>query len=153
MNDKKEIWSYFTETVEFPREVAHNPLPYGTVWVYISSTFLNGFINYVQPISCFVVDRYTPPDQALENKKFRMSKKNAIESIISGKENFSHTDLHCLEDDIILLAEIEVNEKDVLNKFMFFWFDCDVSDCCIGKFETADTKEQVIESVKNWLEK
>ena len=28
-------------------------LPYGTVWNYVSSTILNGFINYVKPIDVY----------------------------------------------------------------------------------------------------
>ena len=36
---------------------------------------------------------------------------------------------------------------------MFFYFDEDVSDCCIGKFETNDSKEEVIQSIINWLER
>ena len=35
---------------------------------------------------------------------------------------------------------------------MFFWFDMDVSDCSIGRFETSDSKNIVFESLKNWLD-
>ena len=38
------------------------------------------------------------------------------------------------------------------NKYMFFWFDCDVSDCVIGRFFIDDSQEEVIASVEAWLE-
>ena len=31
--------------------------------------------------------------------------------------------------------------------------DMDVSDCCIGKFQTTDSEEIICESLTNWLEK
>lgn len=55
---RKTIFDYFIDVVDYPTEIVHNPIPYGTMWNYISSTFLNGVINYVKPISCYVIDRY-----------------------------------------------------------------------------------------------
>jgi hypothetical protein len=166
MAKKKTIWDYFENNVDYPSEVAHNPLPYGTVWCYISSTFLNGIINYVKPISCFVLDRYTADDENVGDRNFTVrnkgefgnwhkwdgTKKELINAITSGEKEMHHTDMNCFGDDITLLAEIETNEDDNKGRYMFFWFDCDVSDCCIGKFETTDTKEEVIQSMINWLD-
>jgi hypothetical protein len=67
-----------------------------------------------------------------------------------------HTELNCFRDDIVILAEIEAENYDSNNKpnkFMFFYFDEDVSDCCVGKFKTNDSKEEVIQSIINWLER
>ncbi len=166
MAKKKTIWDYFEDNIDYPSEVAHKPLPYGTVWCYISSTFLNGIINYVKPISCFVLDRYTADDENIGDGNFTVcnkgefgkwhkwagTKKELITAITSGEKEMYHTDMNCFGDDIALLAEIETNEEDGKGRYMFFWFDCDVSDCCIGKFETTDTKEDVIQSMKNWLD-
>ena len=152
---KKSIWDYFNEKIEYPKEVAHETLPYGTVWCYISSTFLNGMINYVKPISCFVVDRYTHDDEEVgagsSHFKWDGSKRELIDAIIAGEKEIYHTYLNCFSDDIIILTKIETN-KDDDGLYMFFWFDCDVSDCCIGKFKTKDKEEDVIQSVKNWLD-
>ena len=63
----KTIWNYFNESIDYPSEVAHNPIPYGTIWCYISSTFLNEFINYVNPIKCYLIDRYTPDDEKVDD--------------------------------------------------------------------------------------
>ena len=142
----KNIWDYFEDSEDYPSEIVHNPLPYGTVWCYISSTFLNGIINYVTPISCYVIDRYTADDEVVREG---FTKRELINSIVSGENH--QVNLHCFQDDIIILAKIKTNEKDD-GKYIFFWFDCDVSDCCIGKFETEDSQKDVINSVKNWLD-
>lgn len=149
MTKNKNIWSYFDDNVEYPKDVAHNTLPYGTIWCYISSTFLNGLVNYVKPISCFVIDRYTSPQTVISNEHGRKSE--LIKSIIEGKKVY-HTNLHMFQDDFIILSKIENEENDGKGRYMFFWFDCDVSDCCIGKFETEDDIETVKNSVKLWLD-
>ncbi|PCJ57324.1 MAG: hypothetical protein COA65_09705 [Rhodospirillaceae bacterium] len=164
--ENKIIWDYFGVDIEFPQEIAHNTLPYGTVWCYIASTFLDGFINHVKPISCYVLDRYTPGDQIIDDKEVRVwdknkagemhkwkgTKKGLIDALISGEKETCHTDLDCFDDDVVILAEIETKKKDSFGRYMFFWFDCDVSDCRIGKFETSDSKGMVVKSVVNWLE-
>ena len=161
----KKIWDYFDENIEYPKEIAHNPIPYGTVWCYISSTFLNGMINYVKPINCFVLDRYTAPDENVGDRNFTVcnkgefgkwhkwngSKKELIDVIVSGEKEMYHTKLDCFGDDIIILAKIET-ENDDTDKYIFFWFDMDCSDCSVGKFETDDLESDVIQSVVNWLE-
>lgn len=163
MNKNKTIWDYFNDNIEYPREVAFNPIPYNTVWTYISVTFLNGFINYVNPIKCYLIDRYTPDNENINSVKYQIedsyewltfdgTKGELKDKILKEEIKLYHTELSCFSDDIIILSEIEHNEKDGLNRFMFFWFDMDVSDCSIGRIETNDTKEEIIQSLINWLE-
>lgn len=163
MNKNKTIWDYFNDNIEYPKEVAFNPIPYNTVWTYISVTFLNGFINYVKPFKCYLIDRYTPNSENINDVKYQIeggyewltfngTKGELKDKILKEEIKLYHTKLSCFSDDIIILSEIEHNEKDGLNRFMFFWFDMDVSDCSIGRIETKDTKEEVIQSVVNWLE-
>lgn len=168
MENKKEFWDYFDDTVEYPKDIVYNPIPWNVAWTYISSTFLNGFVNYVNPIACYVVNRYVKETEDItENNvsikkigdnnwhKFTGTKKELIDAIVSGEVEFYHTDLSCFGDDIIILAEIEDerNNEKGKNKFMFFWFDMDVSDCSIGRIKTDDYKEFVVESLENWLTK
>jgi len=66
-----------------------------------------------------------------------------------------HTELNCFGDDIVILAgldDMESASDDEEKTYIFFWFDSDVSDCSIGKFKTTDTREEVIQSLINWLE-
>jgi hypothetical protein len=78
-----------------------------------------------------VLDRYEP-DKTEKIKKLKRQ---------------THTKLSQFGDDIIILSEIGENT------YMFFWFDMDVSDCYIGRFETTDSKDKVIDSLTNWLNK
>ena len=153
----KTILDYFDDSEDYPKEVAHDPLPYGIVWNYISNTFLNGFINYVKPIKVYQLDRYTGEDESLDVDYLQIRagiggefsiKSNLRKLVINNEIQFMHTKLNVFGDDIIILAKIEGNE----NGYMFFQFDCDVSDCSIGKFETTDSVEDVVQSVVNWLE-
>jgi hypothetical protein len=144
----KNIFDYFDETVDYPSNVVEDPIPYGICWNYISSTLLNGFINYVKPIAIYAIDRYTPDDEEItvhehdDNMNWKnttATKKEIRDRIINGKIQSFHTDLHILQDDIVILAKLN-NEtkffqpnwiKEIMpeNKYIFFWFDCDVSDC------------------------
>lgn len=132
----KTIMDYFDDEVDYPSDVALNPLPMNTLYCYISSTFLDGFINYVTPLKVFVLDRYED-DKTEEIKTIKYE---------------VHRKLSCLGDDIIILAKIESEDEPAINRFMFFWFDMDVSDCQIGRFETTDKPFQVFEALNNWLE-
>lgn len=166
MEKKKQIWDYFEDNIEFPKDVAYNPIPWNVAWTYISSTFLNGFINYVEPLACYVVNRYTKETEDISDRdisicdrgsskwhKWNGTKIELINSIISGNKEMYHTKLNCFGDDIIILAKIEdeFNNEKGKNKFMFFWFDMDVSDCSIGRIKTEDNEEIVIEALENWL--
>jgi len=159
MTQKKKIWDYFNDTIEFPKNVADDPIPYGEAWVYISATFLNGFVNYMKPFGCYVINRYKKEDADISDNnvsfgnwtKFKGTKKELIDLIISGKKEVYHTDLRCFSDDIIIVGEIEDGISDDNGKYIFFWFDMDVSDCSIGRFKTSDTKEEILKSVENWL--
>ncbi len=162
----KTIWDYFDKTVEHPREVADNPIPYGTVWTYISSTFLNGFINYVKPIGCYVVNRYTREEDDISDRGFYLRtkgdskwshfkgiKRELIDIIVSELREVYHTDLSCFGDDIIIVAEVSDYDYngETEGKYIFFWFDMDAPNCSIGKFQTKDSKEEILKSVENWL--
>lgn len=164
----KKIWDYFENNVEYPHEVIHNPIPYNTVWTYISSTYLNGLVNYLTPIKIYLIDRYTPDSEVISDRhvsyrliekgnsfswqKFTGTKGELKELFLSGEIDFYHTHMDCFADDIVILAEFEHNEIDGLGRYMFLWYDMDCSDCSVGKFVTSDTKEQVIQSIQNWLE-
>ncbi len=138
----KTIWDYFEDSVDYPDGVASDPIPYGTVWCYISSTFLNGFINYVEPIKVYQIDRYTAENEIINGK----TKAEWRKLVLEGKDQSVHCNLRMFRDDIVILSNIGIG------KYMFFYFDMDVSDCCVGRFETDDSEEEVAKSVVNWLE-
>lgn len=160
---KKEILDYFVDEIEYPSFKAHNILPYGVLWEYVSSTFLNGFVNYVTPVKIFQIDRYTPESEELKAnyvhnlgddwQEFVGTKSDLRKLVVEGKARFCHTQLGIFRDDIMILAEIEDGEDEGEDRYMFFWYDSDISDCSIGRFETTDKKEEVIQSFVNWLDR
>jgi len=163
----KIIWNYFDDKIEYPKNVSGNPIPYGEYWEYISSTFLNGFINYVRPFGCYVLNRYTKETDDISErnvsffdkgdfpnwKKFKGTKKELIDSFLYETKETFHTNLSCFGDDILIIAEAgdKYSDEEKNGKYIFFWFDMHVSDCGIGRFETVDSKEDILISVENFL--
>lgn len=150
---------YFEDQINYPKHVVHEPLPIDTLWNYVSSDILNAFINHVKPIKWYAIDRYTNLNWVVDNK----TKRDTIEGFISQQLKFPHTKLSMFNDDCIILAEYDFQYNDweyedteyqeliKMNHFIFFWFDCDTSDCSIGKFRTADSKEEVINNLESTL--
>lgn len=148
---KNFIEKYFTDHIQYPSMVAENILPMNEHWAYISTTFLNGFINYVKPIKAFVLTRYTAWESNLEhevslrdpvsgNWEKHAGTKDEIYRLFIQPGRNSHTNLHSLEDDVLILAKTDGDSPC----YFFFWFDCDVSDGCIGRFQTSAPEEEVV---------
>lgn len=138
MEENKENFmnEYFSDEYEpLPPYKTMEPFKNGTYYNYVSNTLLNGVINYVKPIKVYLMDRYTED---------LLKRHNAIRRFNTDPE--FHTNLGAFEDDIILLAYEEESEF-----YWFFWFDCDCSDCSIGRFTTEDSKEEVVESFTKWV--
>jgi hypothetical protein len=66
--------------------------------------------------------------------------------VIGGK---GHPDLTDLEDDTILLCR---GPDDHPYEWWIFWFDQDVSDCCVGCFQTDGNEATVIADFHTWIE-
>lgn len=156
--NKKSIWDYFEIQEDYPQEVVHNILPYGTIWCYISNTFLNGLVNYAKPIKCYILERHSDNNKQVRissispKLKYSGTKNELINKINSFELKFHEASLRIFNDDVIILSEIPTTLNDDINRYIFFWFDYEVSDCCIGKFETNDSEEDVKETLYNWLE-
>ena len=140
MADK--FMDYFTEEIEYPKMVGYEIMPWGHYWEYISSTFLNGFINYVDIKFAFLVDRYTIDDGYNDHEDVELKKQALIDFL---RKKDVHTHLSEFQDDIIVLGEVEKNS------YMFFWFDCDVSDCCIARFKTSDQLFKIKENLRAFV--
>lgn len=123
---------YFDDHEWYPKGVMDNLLPWGTLWCYISSTFLDGMINYVTIESAFVGNRYSPDNS-----------KSEILDLERGK---FHTKLDVFGDDIVILASIAEG------KYAYFYYDMDVSDCSIGRFETDTPKNKLLEEFRKHCE-
>jgi len=127
----KNIYDYFNDIIEYP-EINKEILPYNILYEYISSTFLNGFVNYAKWFKCWLIDRYYSNEAKTEN------------IIKFNTDNHPHTELGNLCDDIVLLGTME-------DCYIFMYYDCDVSDCQIGRFKTEDQRFIIVDSVINYF--
>ena len=116
------------------------PFKYGFFYEYVSSTLLNGIINYVDIICANVLCRYT--DIGKENELQKQ-----IEEFNKSDGEYN-TELGQFSDDVIILA-YEENTK----AYWYFWFDYDVSDCCVGRFKTDLSKQEVIDLYNKELDR
>lgn len=147
MQEELEIWDLFDNVEMYPRCIAERGVPQGTCYTYISSTFLNGFINYVNPFYVAMIERYN--EGWLNEEEYR---KKVLEELKSPHTDYSPR----LFDDIFILAESEntiyfneLNMKDN-RSYWFFWSDRDCSDCSIGRFFIGDvTKKEVIKALEH----
>lgn len=147
---------YFYDTVEYPTNVVGEILPINTLWSYISNSFLEGFINYVNIDCAYVLGRYQDWDAEFDEpivlhgahpeQKSCTTKSEVFEFITTVKQ--CHTKIWSFQDDVVLLSRAR-HDPSI---YLYFWFDCDVSDCCIGRFQTHDTHEQVVEKFKKHVE-
>ena len=137
---------YFTNDEEYPSNVCDDLLPWGTFWCYVSSTFLNGFINYVHVEKAYLANRYTEMDEVIECGEHAGTTKRSVFDKLTVNPPI-HANLHAFSYDLVLLTKISEG------KYMMFWFDCDVSDCCIGRFVTADTEADVIAEFDKFVNK
>lgn len=108
---------------EYPDNVAERGVPQGMFYEYISSSFLDGFVNYVEIFAAYVLQ---PPNAALSEYK-----KDIEKALNNAHTKFRDFGLI----DVILLAETE-------NSFWIFWYDPDVSDCCIARCDKKVDKEE-----------
>ena len=155
---------YFTDGVDYPNILGGDILPDGTLWSYVSSTFLNGFINYAQAIKCYLMNRYRDWNEERENDDLKLhhrppmenkwvdhvfkTKEEVYQFVLKNPTGYIHSELGVFNDDILVLGKV----KDTPNKYIFFWFDLDVSDCCIGVFTTEDTEETVVNEFRSYVQ-
>jgi len=161
----KNILNYFPENVEYPEDIAERPLPFGTLYSYVSSTFLNGFINYVDILKAYVAERYHKWDEPLQDgykisitdppgsfnwvSKICYTKNELFGNITIPRSNF-HSDFVDFQDDVIILAQAQ-NKLENSQCFYLFWYDRDCSDCLIGRFVSGDSKEDIIKAFDYYI--
>lgn len=155
---------YFPDEVDYPRlRERAEILPFGELWSYVSSSFLNGFVNSCSdkpPLRAYVFGRYTaadetpykdcddrpsyqePPGSFKWQQVDESLTKRQLFDLLTRPSVLAHTRLGIFSDDVLALFYSKLDDgKDC---YWFFWFDMDVSDCGIGRFVTEDSQEVVV---------
>ncbi len=162
---------YFTDFVEYPlasqSQLPANILPFATLWTYVNSNFVNGFLNCGKLLAISLLNRYNSKDKILDPETDIIQSNLIIPGEINKYETVTyyfkqellnyfykgyksgHTDFSIFNDDIFLLNKIQ-NENDY--HYLFIWLDCDVSDCAIGRFKTSDPESEIILKFHDWAD-
>lgn len=168
----KKFLDYFPNQEEYPRAIAFRLLPVGSLWEYVSETFLNGLINYVTPIKAYVLGRYRPwfssqshqdetihlqvrePPNSFNWVKVAAKDKDEAFKLLTEPGRVLHLNLKDFDDNIVILAHPKDAKgyPEAEKMYYFFWFDCDVSDCVIGRFVTDDPEEKVAELFAEYIQ-
>lgn len=129
----KDLFDMF-EWIEYPENTALvEGLQNNVMYDYVSTTYLNGFINYVDIIKCFMIRHYGDNE---EWKKFV----NNVDSKVDPHTDLSDSDKY---DDVIIIA----SSGDF---YIIFWSNCDCSNSSIGKISKScfESDDDVVEALK-----
>ena len=109
----------------------------GVRYTYVGTPWLDGLVNSCKPfLAAFVVERYRVLDAG------RLAQ-------VAEQQGF-HSKLDAFGDDVLLLGQC-VDEETGEPVYVVLWFDCDVSDSCIGFFKTDDPEEKVVAAFEAWV--
>lgn len=127
----------FPNFEEYPDNLAETGIPKDTLYEYVAHSFLNGIVNYTEPIKGYLIERYN----AFDRSKFQA----VIDRLL--RDRIGHPKLDDFGDDVVLLSETN-------NSYFTFYFDCDVSDCMVGRCQKRESlnRERVIELFDDWVE-
>lgn len=143
-----DFYGYFDNQVEYPNVLDGEILPVGTLYSYVSSTFVSGFLPYMcaggsdaTVKRAYLITRYGDDPDRIQGP----TNEKAAAAFNAG-EHF-HVDLRKLfSDDVLILSQ-----QESTGIWWFVWCDRDVSDCCIGRFESDDPSAAVIEMFDKWV--
>jgi hypothetical protein len=143
---------FFPDSLDYPSDAIMDNefmLVPGYLYCYIANTFLNGLINYVKPLKAFIIDRYSIDNDdrkvvlnlRINNEwgDYDFPNKESALAFLDSNHDYEiyHTNLNMFRDDVLFLGETE-------KYYWHFWFDCDSSDCSVGRFEKTADQETVI---------
>lgn len=135
------IKKYFETVESYPsKETLLNRLQDDVLFEYVSSTYLYGFVNYTSVQKAYLMGRYRDWNELESGEKF--TKQQKFDAFLS-KRN-SSWNFFQFDDDVIILAKCGIH-------WVLFWFDCDTSDCCGGKFHTLTPDETVIKDFEHYI--
>lgn len=151
MDDIKYFDSFITNDVEYPsNEMLLNGLKDGDCITYVSSTYLNGLINYVDIIDAWMIKRYLKSKNDIEYVATKDQKSweescEYVDELTDDPLHFHFKHSSSNFDDMIILAK-------GADSYWLFWDDCDCSDCSIMRIsiKTFESDEEAKKSVMQY---
>ncbi len=129
----------FGRRVEYPSmsELLDNGLERGTWYSYVTSSYINGLLPYIEPVRAWLLRRYRiwPDDKDPTERPI-------TDAEIAEWEKAYHTKFIDLGDNVVFVGE-------TARHWWVIYMDCDVSDCRVGRV----TKESVwtVDDVLQWV--
>ena len=150
------IQKYFHKSEMYPAAKLTDILPEGVVWDYVSTSLLNGLVNYARHIRGWCLERYHKWEDELKDgdnivnvrEKGEWVKKKVLNygelfNAATQPDAIAHANFsEHFKQDVVLLSKAE-NDPTL---YVYFWFDHDKSDSCIGRFRSGDPKEEIIKA-------
>lgn len=137
LNDELTHFSYAGNEIAL-----HGGIPRNTSYDYVSSSFLNGLVNYCGIKRSFIINRY-----GLEDDKLK-----TYSDVAAHLSTLPHTLKQY--DDVLMFGETETC-------YWLFWYDMDCSDCNISRIDkdlvpsldelALRYMESLAASFKNWV--
>jgi hypothetical protein len=123
-----KFYKIFTDQEDYPDNIADRGIPPNTLFSYVSSSLLDGFVNYTIHHEAYLIPRYS---KFVENAHIRnQDDDNEVTDLETFKQTWNrspHTEVSNAPDDVIILSESA-------DSFWFFYYDQDTSDCQIGRY-------------------
>lgn len=164
---------YLPEEVEYPGTKLLDGCKLGTFYAYVPSTFLSGIMPWTKPQFAAILERYRPlpesrraeiramTSEEIDQKGIRVALDDDVILLCTREQERTTRRTHdgpgtveeyCHEcGNFSKIPRSTDPIQPTPQEWWFFWLDCDVSDCCIGRFRTTDKPEEVIEECRKWL--
>jgi hypothetical protein len=133
----KEIFPIFHEFPACEDEFVENCVPQDTFYEYVPSCFIAGLVNHINVFKVFAIERYNIGEDWDEEEYNKV-----CEELRTGFHG--HFGCSIYDDDVIFLGE-------TANSFWLIWYDCDVSDCKVGRTSKNLTRDEFVASVFEFL--
>lgn len=150
MSKSDFLQRYFPHSVEYP-DPTKVMLEPGWLLSYIDSTFLGGWVNHVKILDAYLITRYQSHSVNLEQAR-------AFDQRVDAGE-ITRQNLSGFGDDVLVLARENPSNRPSTdyqydlalgNRYWFFWFDQDSSDCCIGRFDSETSPDMIRQEFRDY---
>ena len=169
---------YFTRAVEHPR-MEGELLPFGTIYTETAYPLLDGFVNFFAPLKayclcthcgwkgklnggigftlkistrippCRILGTWVPDvaDALIPWRAYKFTIKENLFDTITLRHALHHMKLHYFQDEVVIVSE----NVSTPGEYAFFRYDSGGPHCCLGRFTTEDSKEDILKEFDRFV--